>query len=52
MPVTLGGRSRPPAPQERLDARHELARRERLGEVVVAADRETDDAVDLLRSAP
>lgn len=34
-----------------MDAGHQLARRERLGQVVVAADRETDDAVQLLRSS-
>ena len=40
--------TRPPAPQERLHAGDELARREWLGQVVVPADREPDDAVDLL----
>ena len=34
--------------QHRLDARHQLARAERLGQVVVGADREADDLVDLL----
>jgi hypothetical protein len=36
------------APQDRAHARHELARRERLGEVIVAADLEAVDAVDLV----
>ena len=36
------------SPQERLNPRHELARGERLGEVVVAANLEAHDPVDLL----
>ena len=36
------------SPQHGLDARHELARVERLGQVIVGAHLETDDAVDVL----
>jgi hypothetical protein len=42
---TIGG---PQAPQDHLDAGRRLARAEGLGEVVVAADLQADDAVDLL----
>ena len=41
-------RGRRAAPQHRLDARDELARIERLREVVVGADFEPDDAVDVV----
>ena len=46
----LSGRRRPPldAPQQRLDARHQLAGRERLGHVVVGADAQPDQHVRLL----
>ena len=43
-----GRRGRRTPPQHRLDARHELARIERLREVVVGADFEPDDAVDVV----
>ena len=36
------------APQHRLDARQELARIERLGQIIVGADLEADDAIGLL----
>jgi hypothetical protein len=35
-------------PQERLDAAHQLAQPERLGQVVVGAELEADDLVDLV----
>ncbi len=38
----------PGPPPDRLDPRDELARRERLGHVVVGADLQPDDAVDLI----
>src|SRR5690606_6667362 len=45
----LGGRrSRRTSPEERAHARDQLARAERLADVVVAAELEADDAVDLL----
>ena len=40
--------TRPRPAQERLDARHQLARAEGLGQVVVGTDGEADDPVDLL----
>ena len=36
------------APQERLDPAHQLAQPERLGQVVVGAELEADDLVDLV----
>jgi len=48
----LAGRSRRrrhhPAAQHGVDARHQFARIERLGQVVVGAQFQTDDAVDLV----
>ena len=43
-----GRRRQRGAPQQRADAGHQLARAERLGEVVVGAQLEADDAVQLL----
>ena len=42
------GAWRAPAAQDRLDARHQLARAEGLADVIVGAEVETDEAVDLL----
>jgi hypothetical protein len=44
----LVGLGHPGAPQRRLHARAELAHRERLGDVVVGAELEPEDLVDLL----
>jgi hypothetical protein len=43
-----GGLGRRAAPQHRVDPREQLARVERLGQIVVGADLEADDAVDIL----
>ena len=38
----------PCPPQDRIDPRHQFARAERLGDVIVAADLEAEDAINLL----
>src|SRR3954447_23489558 len=51
-PKAIGSAGRPPpradAPQDGVDPRDELARRERLDDVVVGAEAQADDAVGLL----